>query len=218
MKNLIFLCAALLLVVSCGKLGKTTVEGRVINAVTGQPIADVPMELWEYCKGYSVQNCNSLISSTRTDAQGHFSFKFHERNSDWEYTAAIETETQRNYMSDNTGLDIWRYKAVSSDSDNITLRVVPLGYLKTSYKNKNYVDDNDLFRIRSYYSALPQSSDTRWGEVKGAYEYIDSDYSNLAMGWLVTEWQVFRTGKPAEYHTDSLYIEAGKKYERVINY
>jgi len=225
MKNLIFLCTAVLLVAACDKIGKTTVSGKVINAVTGKPIPNVKIQMEKRVPGPGVVSFGSgaeVFYHGNTDSDGEFYAEFNESGRSNSEPTCYITSSYFDTLKFYTSATEWGTNdqaPIKFHQDNdVTLRVAPMAYLALGIHNVNYVDDKDSIVIRGYNYAInwgPQPTDIPLSFTGNAQ--INGGSQDIPMGWLHLKWDVTRQGVTT-YHHDSIWCKAGALTLYQINY
>lgn len=212
-KYLIFLCAALLLLAGCDKIGKTTVSGKVINAVTGKPIPNVKIQMVKSVSGpgfVSFGRDSKVLYNGITDSDGAFYAEFHEsgqkQGEPFCYITGSSFDTIQFFPSSEKRMTNDQAPIKFHQDNDVTLRVAPMAYLALGIHNVNYVDDKDSL----HYSMVNRA--INWGV--GYYGTKLGNYHNdggkieIPMGWIHFDWDVTRNGVTS-YHHDSVWCKAG---------
>lgn len=225
MKNIMYLLP-LLILVGCKEIGlKMTVEGKVINAVTGKPIEGVQIGLDGINPNPVCNNCWEHAALATTDANGEFSFE-ERTKAGWDYHCEIRDDKDAQgitYLPDydpNDGNGYSNYSQILDKykHNKVEMRVVPEAELFLYMDNINYQSSADSITYYVHHQLL--------GDILGPSTIMGDYHSNrdpkrpgdkMPMGPVRIDWTVQRMGVKQVY-SDSIYLQAGEKRVYEIKY
>ena len=215
MKKLLYLLLAL---VGCKQenVGPTTVDGQVINRVTGKSIPNVQVYVDIGVSDGSLSGGFKRLYHGRTDSNGRFYTEFDEPKG-WnpECGIIVNSSDTLTFFASASRFGTNEKANLTQHQDNkVTLYVAPLAYLALGIHNVNYVDDKDS--INYYYG----SKAINWGFERITFvgnEQGQSGKLEIPMGWIHFDWDVTRNGVTSYYH-DSIWCKAGALTLYQINY
>lgn len=190
-----------------------TVNGQVVNRITGQPIANAKVKLYN-CENSSfyIGSCNT-VSTVYTDINGRFTFQY-TKNPARYYSCELN---ENNYFPSDPDYNVVnRIELNSSAQQNITLNVIPESKLWMKINNISCFNTNDNFIIYRE----NQITNFNWGspfELNGCANYDDLDYADYPMGNYYFHWQVTKNSITQDYY-DTLYLDAFQDTIYTINY
>ena len=190
-----------------------TVNGQVINRITGQPIPNAKVKLYN-CENSSfyIGSC-STVSTVYTDVNGRFTFQY--SKSPLRYYSC-ELNESNNYSSNpDYGINN-RVELNSNSSQNIVLNVAPESKFWIKINNVSCFDINDHFIIYRQ----NQITNFNWGspfELNGCDNYDNLGYSDILMGYNYFHWQVTKNSITQDYY-DTLYLNPFQDTVYTINY
>ena len=190
-----------------------TVNGQVINRITGQPIPNVSVKLYN-CENSSfyIGSCNT-VSTVYTDNSGRFTFQY-SKNAGRYYACEIY---ENNYRPSNSNYNINNKAELNSNIiQDVVLNIVPEVNIWLKINNISCFDTNDhfvLFRNN-------QITNYNFGggfELNGCANFDQLDYADLPMGYNYFHWQVTKNSVTQNFY-DTLYLEAFQDTVYTINY
>lgn len=172
MKRIIVLIALTFLAIACKKDRTIVFTGRVINAVTGEGIAGVQMELVE-TRGVSIedplQTDLDIVQEVTSDANGDFNITYTGWNRYGYYILThLNTNTHKMIGWQNGGDEI---KEVELETFQDNLEIVPYTYQNFSVKNIDCFDESDSMRFNRIY--LLTGETINWSSPRmGCYDWF----------------------------------------------
>jgi len=190
-----------------------TVNGQVINRITGQPIPNVKVKLYN-CENSSfyIGTCNT-VSTVYTDMNGRFTFQY-TKNPGRYYSCELN---ENNYYSSNPDYGINNRVELSSNSaQTIQLNAAPNCGIKLKIYNTSCFDTNDHFIL----FRQNQISNFYWGspfEMNACTSHEGLSFGAFPMGNYYFHWQVTKNSVTQDFY-DTLYLNAFQDTIYTINY
>jgi hypothetical protein len=218
MKFVSFYSLAIFCFCACTKLGKNvTIEGRVMNPITGEGIEGIELELLRTTSG--LPGGYKSVKSTRSNTDGSYEISKGGLAGYWlacrvpvEYYQIGWVQNGSNVTASTGNLTVKKGKKMHAD-----FYAVPYGKLQIVIKNNNCFDVNDelsIFRthsIQDFYSGVPNPA---------IYTGCVNQVGNLnkaPMGWYTYSGTVTKNGITTSI-SDSIYLEEDETEIWNINY
>lgn len=193
MKQLITVFCIIFFLLSCTKFGKTdTAKGHVLNPITGEPIAGVPLKLLKTTNG--LPGGNKAVKTTTTDANGYFELSkagFKSYNIQCDLPAdyyPIGWAQNGELKSPNTGFGLKKGKTLKAD-----FWAVPYGEIKTSIHNVTCQGVNDTLIFKRIYSSFSDIQVFQPFILTGCYNN-EGLFAKVPSGNYKIEWTVIKSG------------------------
>lgn len=208
---LLFICTSL----SCNLtniLDKTEVEGQVINIVTGEPVRNVKVVIWEsnFSIAVSGPGNSKRIEETTTDQDGRFRFKFAAKvNSATEYECWYDDHDR---FPTAVGGDS-RVSIDKNKYNEVLLTIAPAAKLRLKVNAVN-CSQGDSFQWYKF-SEIWTFSDTL--RLQNCVSYDDLSFVTHPMSEYYFWWQVNRGGVLTDFR-DTIFLEEGEERLYEVNY
>lgn len=200
---------------SCTKFGKNvTIEGRVVNPITGEGISGA--EIWLLKTTMGLPGADKEIKTAISDANGNFElnkFSFRadkirmgDAHGDY-YTIGWHKDGE--YVSTNSTLEIKKGKKL-----NVDFHMVPYGNYRIVINNINCQGINDTIIIHRQ-NEVNSFLNKNW-ILKGCSGYTTA-WDKVPMGTIHTKYTVIRGGISNTYEEDFV-VEPNQQNEQVIDY
>ncbi|MFA5574344.1 MAG: carboxypeptidase-like regulatory domain-containing protein [Brumimicrobium sp.] len=215
MKNrtlILTLFSLLFAVIGCTKFGKNiTVEGRVLNPITNEPIKGITVFLHK--SNYKT------IQKTITEEDGKFRLSAGRLGPIWAGTDYY----YKDYYDLGWDYDGKYYSELKVDKGevmHVDYHLVPYGNLKLSINNINCIDSNDSIKV--YRELLDVSNYETWSATHpyvqvGCQQTTSSDFFKVLMGKYHLWWTVHKGGAVTSYN-DTIFINKNEQKIYTINY
>ena len=190
-----------------------TVNGQVINRITGQHISNVSVKLYS-CENSSfyIGSCNT-VSTVYTDNSGRFTFQY-SKNPGRYYSCELN---ESNYYSSNPDYGINnRVELSASSTQTAHLNVVPNCGIKLKIYNTSCFDANDNFIL----FRQNQISNFYWGspfEMDGCTSHEGLSFGAFPMGNYYYHWEVTKNSVTQNFY-DTIYLNPFQDTVYTINY
>ena len=213
--NILFLLLISVFFFSCTKFGKNvTIEGRVLNPITGEGISGA--EIWLLKTTMGLPGANKEIKTVFSDENGNFELnKFSFRadkirmgNTHGDYYE-LGWYKDGIYESDGSTLEIKKGKKL-----NIDFHMVPYGEYRIRINNINCQGINDTIIIHRQ-NEVKSFLDKNW-TLTGCSGYTTA-WDKVPMGTIHTKYTVIRGGVSNTYEEDFI-VEPNQQNEQVIDY
>ena len=215
MKSIVNYILLFIVISSCTKFGKNiTIEGRVLNPITGEGIEGVKMSLVKTTNG--LPSGEKTIGSAVTSSDGYY--KIEEKSMKAVY---LQINTFGNYHPIG-----WYKDATYSGGNNfpiakgaiqtVDFHAVPYGTIKLNISNVNCQGINDSMQFRSKYQF--DSDFSYYSTYRlGCYSYLSPTGSKVPLGYHYYETKVTRNGITT-YVYDTVFVPANNEATIVIDY
>ena len=211
MKNRILiltLFSLLFVVVGCTKFGKNiTVEGRILNPITNEPISDITVRLiksknLQYYGGYKT------IKETTSDANGNFELSAGRTGGVW----IVADFNYQNYYELGWDYSEKYYSQLKVDKGevmHVDYHLVPYGELQINIKNTSCFSQNDSLVIFRTHSLIHFYDDVPNPAIYVGCIDQQGNQNKAPMGWYKYTGRVIKNGIETPI-LDSILLDAGE--------
>jgi len=204
----LFLLLIIMSGISCDDRGKTIVKGRVLNAITNEPVTDLRIVVREYPFHSGMRTAEDFYS----DANGEFYAQFRARKSSDYY---CEIYDGWSYLSDEESNILVKNVAVSKGNEqDITFYICPIAKFRLILNNINCFDVNDNISV-DVTSGLQNWNKNYQYPGCGSVDMLD--YIEYPYGNIYFHWQVTRNSLTQNFY-DTLYLNKNEEKIYQIDY
>ena len=219
MKFVSFYSLAIFCFCACTKLGKNvTIEGRVMNPITGEGIEGIELELLRTTTG--LPGGYKSVKSTNSNSDGSYEISKGGLAGYWlacrvpaEYYQIGWVQNGSNVTASTGNLTVKKGKKMHAD-----FYAVPYGSMKYTIKNTSCFDQNDVLVInRKYQLSDMTNSYSGSSTYNDCFEFIGNVYSQYPMGWHYMSGYYTKNNITTNF-SDSIYIDNGGFHEWIFEY
>ncbi len=192
----------------------TSVEGRVINLATKEPVAGVDVIVRGTSPAYNeVSAKTDQALRMRTDKNGRFSGRFRARSL-FDYACLVDQKSTPFEIFD---ISRERIKDIVDKKDNeLELGIVYLGYIKLNILNVSCNPDVCLLLKRR--NQVTGSEFTRDYKLASCESFLKGDFNEFPQGMHYYTWQLLEGTQVVEEHQDSFLLTPRERKLYEINY
>ncbi|MFN5982006.1 MAG: hypothetical protein ACK476_15010 [Fluviicola sp.] len=210
MKKLVVV-TLLVFLFSCKK--EENIHIVALNPVTGEHYAGLTFYLVQQ-KTTSNDEENTTLKTGTLNSNGEaiFSIKLNRKHA---YMIKVEEPDNTCYNK-----SIQMYLDSPYDDGKFTFEFAPCGNIKLNINNVNCLGATDTFKLFHIGSSAGYESYFGTNPVKegsGCYSYLQSQFSDVPMGYRYYRWEVTRNGI-TDIIYDTIYINSGEDFIYNVNY
>ena len=199
---------------SCTKLGKNvTIEGRVMNPITGEGIEGIELELLRTTAG--LPGGYKSVKSTRSNTDGSYEISKGGLAGYWlacrvpaEYYQIGWVQNGSNVTASTGNLNVKKGKTMHAD-----FYAVPYGEYQIKIKNINCTGSNDSIILKRT-NEVGSFIAADW-VFTGCADYTTST-SKVPMGKIFTKYTVIRSGISTDFETDFMVVPNQMNYQEIL--
>jgi hypothetical protein len=207
MRNLSLFLLLLIFAVSCGKTNRVTIQGRVLNPVTGEGIEGAKIILMKYTGGLPAGT--KTVSSAYSASDGSFEVSAKGLFKNFTADCILDANAYHwiGWMKDGE-----QYTILSPKLGKITYAdyyAVPFGKLQINIKNVNCFDGNDELKL--YFDGGAYDGHTfNSGLITTLTGCIDIPGTPVktTMGYKYFHWEVTKNGSSQTFY-DTVIVQNG---------
>ena len=194
---------------------ETEITGRVINAITEEPLVNAHLTLQRYHSGFiGTGGGDEKLADIYTDSKGEFEYIIELEENGWYGIRHEDDENVKSYRNGLYGL-VERVDIEEGEDNEVELKIAPVGHIRTKIKNVSCIDSTDYIFFHdttklgyTYHEDL---------ELYGCDGLEGLSFIYVPMGEYYFYWKVIKGGVTTE-HYDTLFLEANQYKEYVIEY
>lgn len=184
----------------------TSINGQVINRMTGLPEPNVKLKFVECDNPYMHSPSCDILGYATTDNNGNFSFNYHNISYKYHYFMLHEN----GYMHSDTTYGIINEGSLTNgSSQTINLSVLPYSRIWHKIDNLNCFDSTDVVEIYHTNDILNyQEFPNPWSHY-GCANFESMNWEEVPMGNNYFHWRVTKNNIVQDFY-DTLYLAPGQ--------